>query len=53
MPLLKGILPEVYLNHYACFVEGTYILLNEGIANQDLKRAAMLLKLFVQNMENL
>jgi hypothetical protein len=53
VPLLKGILPEVYLKHYACLVEGTYILLSEGIANQDLNRADLLLKLFVQNMENL
>ena len=53
LPCLKGVFKEPFLTHFSCLVEGTYILLQEGISPADLGRANMLLVAFVKNVEML
>lgn len=48
LPCLQGILPDIYLTHFSLLVESTYILLGEGICEQDLLRADKLLCTFVK-----
>ena len=43
LPVLDGILPTTYLQHYAMFVVGIAILLGANISNSDLERAHRLL----------
>ena len=49
VPVLRGILPDIYLTHYSLLVEGTNILLTEGITAADLTRAELLLRMFVKH----
>ncbi|XP_062583950.1 uncharacterized protein LOC134245701 [Saccostrea cucullata] len=53
LPCLKGHLPDTYLEHFACFVEGTFLLLQEKITTYDLARARMLLEMFYKCMATL
>ncbi|VDI25225.1 Hypothetical predicted protein [Mytilus galloprovincialis] len=50
LPALQNILPDIYLTHYSLLVEGTFILLGEGISEADLRRADLLLRTFVRNL---
>lgn len=49
LPCLTGILPDLVLEHYACLVEGIYLLLQESICISDLERADVLLLTFYKN----
>lgn len=53
LPCLLGKLPDLYLKHFSTLVEATYILLGEGISNEDLERADLLLTVFVKSSEGL
>lgn len=53
LPCLLDLLPSVYLTHFSCLVEATYILLSEGLSFQDLERADVLLRKFVSNVQKL
>lgn len=48
LPCLCGILPEIYLHHFALLSEGIYMLLGDHITNENLRRAeGILSKIFV------
>ncbi|CAG2187656.1 unnamed protein product [Mytilus edulis] len=49
----KGILPNKYLEHFACLAEGVYFLLGDKISKNDLQRAHILLDAFFRNFSNL
>ncbi|XP_062566251.1 uncharacterized protein LOC134228602 [Saccostrea cucullata] len=53
LPCLKGHLPDTYLELFACFVERTFLLLQEKITTYDLARARMLLEMFYKCMATL
>ncbi|XP_052212666.1 uncharacterized protein LOC127831685 [Dreissena polymorpha] len=53
LPVLNGILPETYLKHFSLIVEAIYILLGEGITNEDIERADHLLNVFVKTVDAL
>ncbi|XP_033725139.1 LOW QUALITY PROTEIN: uncharacterized protein LOC117315101 [Pecten maximus] len=53
LPCLNGHLPQIYNTHFSCLVEGTYLLLTEGISSDDLTRADALLRTFVSNIQRL
>ena len=53
LPCLHGILPDKYLAHFACFVEGIYILLGDAITPTQLSRAKYLLCLFYKDYQAL
>ena len=50
LPCLKGHLPDCYLEHFACLVEATFLLLQEKITENDLNRSEMLLDVFYKCM---
>jgi len=49
LPSLKGYLPDVYLEHFACLSEGVHILLRDKILQSDLDRAEILLERFYED----
>lgn len=53
LPCLLGKLPDLYLKHFSTLVEATYLLLGEGVSNEDLERAELLLTVFVKSSERL
>lgn len=53
IPCLIGILPKLYLEHFACLVEGIHLLLMECISSQNLKRAKTLIHAFYRNSTEL
>ena len=53
LPCLQGLLPAEHLKHLSLLVEATYILLEEGISKVDLKRANLLLSIFVKTTAGL
>ncbi|KAL5011498.1 hypothetical protein ScPMuIL_004363 [Solemya velum] len=53
LPCLKDHLPGVYLTHFSCLVEATYLLLTTGLSSEDLQRAELLLNKFVENVQTL
>lgn len=53
LPTLKGILPQVYMNHYALFVAAIHIFLSEEITETDLSNAEQYLKKFYEEYPNL
>ena len=53
LPCLKGILPDLYLEHYSLLSEGIHILLRDNIDGDDLNRARYLLDLFYKKFSNL
>ncbi|KAK3109028.1 hypothetical protein FSP39_021454 [Pinctada imbricata] len=53
IPCLKGILPDVYLTHLACLVEGIFILRSDSIPLDKLDRAEKLLQNFYGNFVEL
>ncbi len=46
VPLLYGILPKLYFNHYILLVEGIFVLLGSSISQLNLKRAKRILAEF-------
>lgn len=50
IPCVEGILPNSYLEHFACLVEATFLLLQEKITAKDLKRCKKLLDVFYKCM---
>ena len=50
VPLLIGILPDIYLHHLSLLVEAVFILLQETITMDDLEKARNLLIHFTLNM---
>lgn len=46
LPCLKGILPQLYLDHFALLSEGIYLLLGDSITFHELQRADVLLQKF-------
>lgn len=46
IPCLYGLLPEIYFQHYILLVEAVYLLLQESISLNDVKKASALLKHF-------
>ncbi|XP_069136597.1 uncharacterized protein [Argopecten irradians] len=48
LPCLSGFLPEVFLEHFACLVEGVYLLLKQNVSSADIDRAESLLLSFYQ-----
>ncbi|CAC5413226.1 unnamed protein product [Mytilus coruscus] len=46
LPCLKDFLPGNYLEHFACLIEATFLLLQEKITPRDIKRAELLLDTF-------
>lgn len=53
LPCLCGILPEIYLHHFALLSEGIYMLLSDHITNENLRRAEGILSKFFQDFCNL
>lgn len=53
LPSLKGFLPDVYLEHFACLSEGIHILLRDKISQLDLDRAETLLERFYKDFSQL
>lgn len=53
VPILKGILPNKYLYHWALLVEGVSILLGADISQEEIKHAHEAVQLFVQSTESL
>ena len=53
MPCLRGILPDIYLQHFAKLSEATYIFLGDCITAQALVRANTLLDEFYTEFEAL
>jgi len=53
IPCLVGILPDKFLQHFACFVEAIYILLGDHITEGKLLRARSLLTTFYQGFQEL
>ena len=53
LPCLQGTLHAIYLKHFALLEEATYLLLTEGITDEDTKRANHLLNMFVQTAAGL
>lgn len=53
LPCLKGHLPHVYLVHFSCLVEATYILLGTGISSAELVRSEKLFNAFYANTATL
>jgi hypothetical protein len=51
LPCMKGILKEVYYQHYALLVGGIYLLLKESISVLDLSNAEKLLTHFVEMLD--
>lgn len=50
IPCVEGILPNSYLEHFACLVEATFLLLQEKITAKDLNRCKKLLDVFYKCM---
>lgn len=46
IPCVEGILPNSYLEHFACLVEATFLLLQEKITAKDINRCKKLLDVF-------
>ncbi|XP_062618615.1 uncharacterized protein LOC134280215 [Saccostrea cucullata] len=46
VPCLQGILPEIFLEHFALLSEGVYLLLKDQITGEDLERAETVLEMF-------
>lgn len=46
VPCLQGILPDIFLEHFALLSEGVYLLLKDHITEEDLERAETVLKIF-------
>lgn len=53
LPCLVGILPDSYLQHFAQFSEGIYILLGDSITPNQLSRARDLLLRFYKDFAEL
>ena len=53
LPCLSRVLPSQYLDNFALFVEGIYLLLGDQISYEILDRAEWVLKTFYQQFENL
>lgn len=53
LPSLKGYLPDIYLEHFACLSEGIHILLRDKISQLDLDRAETLLERFYKDFSQL
>ena len=47
LPVLCDILPTALFMHYACFVEGIYLLCTDCVTHEDLQRSYRLLAFFV------
>ena len=52
-PVMKDILPNVYLNHAMLLVNGIYLLLKSAITSDDLKNSTLLLQHFCLRMPSL
>ena len=50
LPCLYGVLPAEYFQHFVLLVEAVYLLLQDSISQDDLKKASVLLKHFCINM---
>jgi len=48
LPTLNGVLPKKFLQHFALFVEGMFILLGDDIATRDLEVAEYFLNAFYE-----
>lgn len=53
LPVLKGILPNKYLYHWALLVEAVSILLGSNISQEDIDHALVAVELFVKTVESL
>lgn len=53
LPCLQGYLPDIYFHHFSCLVEATYLMLSEGISKEDLRRADVLYRHFVEQSGNI
>lgn len=53
LPCLIGVLPDRFIEHFACLSESIYILLGDEITPTALNRAEMLLDSFYSSFENL
>ncbi len=53
LPVLKGILPNKYLCHWALLVEGVSILLGSDISQEDIDHAHEALELYVKSVQSL
>ena len=53
LPVLSGILPEPYYQHYSCFVATIGMLLEAHITREDLEKANDLLETFCRKMSDL
>ncbi|KAI7789722.1 hypothetical protein IRJ41_011699 [Triplophysa rosa] len=53
LPVLKGILPNKYLCHWALLVEGVSILLGSDIGQEDIDHAHQALELYVKSVQSL
>ncbi|XP_028408833.1 uncharacterized protein LOC114531425 [Dendronephthya gigantea] len=49
LPVLYGILPDNYFNHYALFVQALYILLKDSISDAELNEAERLIYNFCKS----
>ena len=52
-PVMKGILPPVYLDHALLLINGIYLLLKSSITEEDLEHSARLLQHFCLRMPSL
>ena len=50
-PVLKGHIPQIYIDRFSLLVGGIHVLLPEKTASEDLKTAHSLLISFVDRME--
>ena len=47
LPIMSDILPSTYFIHYACFVEGIFLLSTDSVSYNDLQKSYNLLAFFV------
>ncbi|XP_063425300.1 uncharacterized protein LOC134708578 [Mytilus trossulus] len=53
LPVLCDILPEEYFMHFACYVQGIYLLSSDSISPVDLQKSQSLLSYFVHMFPSL
>lgn len=53
LPILHDILPGKYLLHFACFVEGIFLLCTDSVTSTDIEKSSKLLSYFVHMFPSL
>ena len=53
IPVLKGILPQVYLEHHVRLVAGLSLLLKDTVGEEDIQKAKQLLNRYCSDFANL